>query len=209
VALGVPDGMIGTAWPSMRQSIGAPIGDLGLILLAATAGSAVVSAFVSALIRRLGVPALLAMAASCGALGAAGFALAPGLWLLIGVAVLAGACAGMLDSTAVIWLQPGAAATVGGFVVLGGALAGLFPALVALTPGRIGQQRAHRVIGWQMGAAAVGGAGLSAVIGWLISLTSLAVLGPALTVLALLLVATEVTLARLAATEPTAVTPSG
>jgi len=57
VALGVPDGMIGTAWPSMRQTIGAPIGDLGLILLAATAGAAVVSACVGALIRRLGVPA--------------------------------------------------------------------------------------------------------------------------------------------------------
>jgi hypothetical protein len=38
VALGLPDGMLGTAWPSMRVTFGAPVGDLGLILLLATAG---------------------------------------------------------------------------------------------------------------------------------------------------------------------------
>jgi len=37
------------------------------------------------------------MAGSCGAHGAAGFALAPGLWLVIGVAVLGGAGSGMLN----------------------------------------------------------------------------------------------------------------
>jgi fucose permease len=98
-----------------------------------------------------------------------------------------------------LWLQPGTAATVAGFVVLGAALAGVFPALVALTPDRIGQHRAQRVIGWQIGAAAAGGAGISAVIGLLISVTSLEVLGPSITVLALILVITELTLARLCA----------
>src|SRR5271165_1668513 len=38
VVLGLPDGMLGTAWPSMRQSFGAPIADLGLILLVIAAG---------------------------------------------------------------------------------------------------------------------------------------------------------------------------
>jgi len=375
VVLGVPDGMIGTAWPSMRQSLDAPIGDLGLILLAATAGAAVVSAFVGALIHRLGVAALLAVSGCCGAVAAAGFTLAPGLWLVIGAAILGGAGAGMLDgglntavslagrqrllnllhgfygvgaalgplivtaailtrswrsayavlfaadialailwllhrrgdpsrparaaeaaagqpdpadgwsqrsillaaggiavffiytglevgagqweasfsrghlhltttetglavfgywsaltavriglalpqhpppprsvvrwgsilavvATAVIWVQPGAAATVASFAVLGGALAGVFPALVALTPERIGPQQAQRVIGWQIGAAAVGGAGISAIIGWLITAAGLAVLGPAITVLALLLVAAELMLAWLAAGPP-------
>jgi fucose permease len=375
VALGVPDGMIGTAWPSMRQSLGAPIGYLGLILLAATAGAAVVSVFVGTLIRRLGVAALLVVAGCCGAVAAAGFALAPGLWLVIGAAILGGAGAGMLDgglntavglagrqrllnllhgfyglgaavgplivtaailtgswrsayvvllaadlvlaglwllqrlrdpspsaaaaeatagqpgqadgssrrsilvaaagiavffiytglevgagqweasclrghlrltatgaglatfgywaaltavriglalpqrppaprvvvrwgsalaviATAIIWVQPGSAATVAGFVVLGGALAGVFPALVALTPDRVGQRQAQRVIGWQIGAAAVGGAGISAVIGLIITAAGLAVLGPAITVLALLLVAAELMLAWLAADAP-------
>ena len=62
VVLGLPDGMLGTAWPSMRATFGAPVGDLGLILLLATAGSVLVTAFVGPLMRRLGVPALLAVA---------------------------------------------------------------------------------------------------------------------------------------------------
>ena len=98
VVLGLPDGMLGTAWPSMRATFGAPVGALGLILLIATAGSVLVTAFVGPLIRRLGVPALLAVAGSVAALGYTGFALAPGLWLILAVAVLLGMAAGMMDA---------------------------------------------------------------------------------------------------------------
>src|SRR5580704_2943965 len=98
VVLGLPDGMLGTAWPSMRATFGAPVGDLGLILLIATAGSVLVTAFVGPLIRRLGVPALLAVAGTVAALGYTGFALAPGLWLVLAVAVLLGVAAGMMDA---------------------------------------------------------------------------------------------------------------
>jgi fucose permease len=375
VVLGLPDGMLGTAWPSMRATFGAPVGDLGLILLIATAGSVLVTAFVGPLIRRLGVPALLAVAGSVAALGYTGFAAAPGLWLVLGVSVLLGASAGAMDAglntavaltgrqrllnllhgmygvgtaigplvvtaailtgswrpayliqvsldlllavlwlrqrrrdraqagatahphtaaasdphpaaqwsrrryggvvvagmsvffvytglevgagqweasycrghlnlspgatglaafgywgaltavriglallprpvppqavvrwgsaiavlaAAAIWWQPDVAVAVIGFVVLGGALAGVFPALISLTPVRLGEQRAHNVISWQVGAAAAGGAGISAVIGLLIGVTSLAVLGPAMTVLALIVIAAELILNRLA-----------
>src|ERR1700683_3433455 len=87
VVLGLPDGMLGTAWPSMRVTFGAPVGDLGLILLLATAGSVLVTAFVGTLIRRLGVPALLAAAGLCSTVGVTGYALAPGLGLALGVSV--------------------------------------------------------------------------------------------------------------------------
>jgi MFS family permease len=97
VLLGLPDGMLGTAWPSMRATFGAPVGALGLILLVATAGSVLVTAFVGPLIRRLGVPALLAVAGTLAALGYTGYAVAPGLWLVLGVSVLLGASAGLMD----------------------------------------------------------------------------------------------------------------
>jgi fucose permease len=378
VILGMPDGMLGTAWPSMRASFGAPVSALGLILLVTTAGSVIVTAFVGPLIRRLGVPTLLAVAGVLAALGYTGYAVAPGLWLVLSVSVLLGASAGMMDgglntavaltgrqrllnllhgaygigtaigplvvtaailtgswrpayltqvcldlamavlwlrqrqrerrrdrsaagaaapvpatvtdshpaarwsrrrysgvvvagmsvffvytglevgagqwmasfcrgplhmspgatglavfgywgaltavriglallprpvppqtvvrwgsaiavlAAAVIWWRPSTTVTVTGFVVLGGALAGVFPALIALTPVRLGEQRAHNVISWQVGAAAAGGAGLSAVIGLLIGATSLAALGPAITVLAVIVVITELILNRLA-----------
>ena len=41
-------------------------------------------------------------------------------------------------AAAVIWWQPGPAGTVIAFAVLGGALAGVFPALITLTPGASG-----------------------------------------------------------------------
>jgi fucose permease len=112
-----------------------------------------------------------------------------------GIAVLA---------AATIWWRPNVAVAVIGFVVLGGALAGVFPALISLTPVRLGEQRAHNVISWQVGAAAAGGAGLSAFIGLLIGITSLAALGPAITILALIVVATELILNRLAPIRPPA-----
>jgi len=95
-------------------------------------------------------------------------------------------------------VQPGTVVTVIAFAVLGGALAGVFPALVTLTPVRIGERRAQHVIAWQVGAAAAGGAGISALIGLLIGTAGLAVLGPSLTTLAILFIATELILTRLA-----------
>ena len=440
VVLGLPDGMLGTAWPSMRQSFGAPIADLGLVLLVITIGSVAVSVVVGALIRRFGVPAPLAASGACAALGGTGFALAPGMWLVFAVAVLLGAAAGMMDgglntavglsgrprllnllhaaygvgtavgpllvtlaivisswrpayavlvaldlviaaswlaqrraeraragapppaaareapgapaperpapdaptpegpapgttapgttapgtapgglapgtpapgglapgtpaperpaperpatgtghpgdawsrrrsafviaagmavfflytgvevaagqweasfcrghlglsapaagiatfgfwgaltgaritwallpwpvrpsrivgwgsgvamlAAAVIWWQPGVPVTLASFVLLGAALAGVFPALIAMTPDRIGRGRAQHVIAWQVGAAAAGGSGLSALIGLLIGLAGLQVLGPSLTVLAILLAGGTVALERAA-----------
>ena len=95
--LGLPDGMLGTAWPAMSHSFGVPVGDLGLILLISTIGSVAVAAAVGRLIRRLGAAAVLATAGGCAALAAIGYAVAPGLWLVLSVGPLVGAAAGMTD----------------------------------------------------------------------------------------------------------------
>ncbi len=382
ITVGLPDGMLGTAWPAMRQSFGAPVGDLGLILLVNTLGSVVIAAFVGRLIQKLGISALLAVAALCAALGGLGYAAAPGLWLILAIGPLLGAAIGMIDgglNTAValtgrprllnllhgfygigtalgplvvtaailagswrpaylflaaldlvaavlwvlhhrrvpppgalrapsgtdtgqgadvtdpaaawsrqrlvsvlalglivffvytglevsagqwetsylrghlnmsassaglasfgywgaltavriglalpakpvpprhvigwglavsvvaatlIWWQPDTAVTVAGFVILGAALAGIFPALIAITPQRIGERRAQHAIAWQVGAAAAGGSGISALLGLLIDTTSLTILGSAILSLALLLVLANAALARLAPYSP-------
>jgi len=111
-------------------------------------------------------------------------------------AIVRGGSALALAGTGLIWWAPSTGVAVAGFVVVGGALAGIFPALVALTPARVGTAAAGRVVPWQIGAAVVGGAGLSAVIGVVLQTSGLAALGPALTALAVLLVAGEVLLRR-------------
>jgi hypothetical protein len=60
-----------------------------------TIGSVVVAAFVGRLIQRLGVSVLLAVAGACAALGGVGYAVAPGLWLILTIGPLLGAAAGM------------------------------------------------------------------------------------------------------------------
>ena len=398
VALGLPDGMLGTAWPALRHTFGVPIGDLGLVLLVSTAGSVVVTVFVGYLIRRLGVPVLLATGLACAAAAGAGFAVAPDFAVILGIALLFGVAAGFVDgglNTAIglsgrrrllnllhgaygvgaaigplvvivallsgswrpayvvllavdvvlgglwlvyrlgrgrpalaspyppagaaagarlidrgegpvvdtrsagdglppepaagrrryvgaiaagiamffvytglevgtgqwettfarthlrlsesaaglatfgywgaltaariglalvphppahqtvvrwgclvavlaaglIWWDPATPATVAGFLIMGASLAGVFPALIALTPVRLGERRASKVIAWQVGAAVAGGAGVSALIGLLIGVTSVAVLGPSLVVLSFVLLGVEFLLARLAPLE--------
>lgn len=360
VLLGLPDGMLGTAWPAMRQTFSVPIGDLGLILLVQTIGSVLVTGVVSSAMRRIGVGALLGAAAVIAGAAAAGYAVAPALAVVLSVAILFGVAGGSIDAglnavigvsgrnrllnllhgaygvgttigpllvtaalllgswrgayvvlvaaelliawqwflhrrmetakpsarddsaqialpvkrgapmpvaqvtagvvlffvytgievaagqwetvfdrdhlhmsasaagvatfaywgaltavrftlalvprppsndavvrvggalavaaAAAIWLAPAVAAKVAAFVVLGGALAGIFPALVALTPGRVGNDHAARVITWQIGAAAAGGAGVSAVVGLLVDAINLGAVGPALTALSVVFV---------------------
>jgi fucose permease len=112
---------------------------------------------------------------------------------LIGGGVLVSVAA-----TALIWWQPDTVVSVAGFVLLGAALAGMFPALIAVTTQRIGEQRAQHAIAWQVGAAAGGGSAISALVGLLINTSGLDVVGPALVVLALLLLAANTALTRLA-----------
>ena len=112
-----------------------------------------------------------------------------------GTVLRTGTAAAVL-ATAVIWWRPSAAAAVTGFVVLGGALAGVFPSLVALTPPRVGDSDAARVIAWQIGAATAGGAALSALLGLLIQGSGLGVVGPGLTAMAVLLLGGELLLRR-------------
>ena len=119
---------------------------------------------------------------TAGRIGAAGL----GSRLPAHYAVRAGV-AGALAGGAVVWADVAPAATVAGLVLLGVSLGPVFPALVNLTPGRLGTTVAVRAIGWQIAAAGVGGTSLSALAGVLLQFAGLASFGPALVVLAIVL----------------------
>jgi len=69
VALGMPDGLLGIAWPSMRADFGIPLDAIGMLLFASVAGYIISSFLSGALVARLGVGRLLAI--SCALTGAA------------------------------------------------------------------------------------------------------------------------------------------
>ena len=98
VSLGLPDGILGVAWPSLRRSFDRPVAALGAILLATTAGYLVSSFSAGALLARAGVGRLLVGSGLLVAASATIWAATP-LWppVLAG-AVLAGLGAGAIDA---------------------------------------------------------------------------------------------------------------
>src|SRR5215467_12561982 len=82
VSLGLPDGLLGVAWPSMRATFGLPLEALGPLLAAFTAGYVVSGFAAGPLLARWNVGGLLA--ASCFATGVSlcGYSSA-GFWGLV------------------------------------------------------------------------------------------------------------------------------
>jgi len=74
VSLGLPDGLIGVGWPSIRAEFGVSTEALGLLLLASSAGYLVSSVAAGFTMTRLGVGWLLAGSVALAATGLAGFA---------------------------------------------------------------------------------------------------------------------------------------
>jgi fucose permease len=98
-----------------------------------------------------------ALAAGRLGIGAAGPRVSPPQVLVVS---MLGAVVGGVG----LWALPGAGATVA-LIALGLSLAGMFPALMALTPARVGPARTHRVISNQLAASVIGGAAWSAAVG--------------------------------------------
>ncbi len=109
------------------------------------------------------------------------------------VASLAG-CVGL-------WLLPSGGAALS-LVVVGLGLSGVFPALMALTPVRVGPGRATAVIGRQLAAGVIGGAVGSAVIGLVAQHFGSDAIGPALAVTCLSLVVSDVLLTAASTSAP-------
>jgi fucose permease len=108
-------------------------------------------------------------------------------------------CAIAIIGAALVWWQPAPIVAIIGLIVIGGSLAGVFPALVALTPGRVGEEMAHHVIGWQIGAASIGGAAITAAFGAVFQHYGLDKFGPALVITAVLSMAGVLVLERVSA----------
>lgn len=98
VFLGIPDGMLGVAWPSMRQNFGVGQGQMGILLLASTIGFMLTSFAAGRLISWLGIVNLLILACVVRGGGLVGMAFAPDWWTLVAIAFLYGVGSGAIDA---------------------------------------------------------------------------------------------------------------
>ena len=98
ISLGLPDGLFGIAWPSIREHFSLRLDSIGALLVAGTTGYMFSSFFSGKVITRLGVGGTLAI--SCGLTGTAllGYILAPYWWVMVALAVAAGLGAGAIDA---------------------------------------------------------------------------------------------------------------
>lgn len=98
IVLGLPTGMLGVAWPSMRAALDAPLAGLGLLLAAMTVTQFFGSGLSGIIRERLGTLALLLIPTLFSAGGLALFAAAPNWPAMIAAAALLGAGLGLLDA---------------------------------------------------------------------------------------------------------------
>jgi len=98
VGLGMPDGLLGVAWPSIRTGFLIPLDAIGVFLTAVVVGYMTSSFLSGPVITRVGVGRVLA--ASCGMTGVAliGYTFVPYWWMMVLLGVVAGLGAGAIDA---------------------------------------------------------------------------------------------------------------
>ena len=97
IVLGLPMGLLGVVWPSLRLTYDQPLGALGLLLLVSTAGYAMCSALSGPVARLAGRGWLLAGGSALAVIGLLGITLAPSWVLLLAAYLLLGAAGGVYD----------------------------------------------------------------------------------------------------------------
>jgi hypothetical protein len=97
MALGLPLGTLGVAWPAMRDELGAPLAGLGLLLSGLALAGAASSALAGPVMHRVAPTAVLSGSALGAALSLVVIAAAPSWLAAIAGGILLGAAIGFLD----------------------------------------------------------------------------------------------------------------
>ena len=98
ISLGLPDSMLGAAWPLMQNEMGLPLEGAGLVSMIVTAGTIVSSLLTGMLIRKMGTARLTSLSVLTTALALLGYSFSSDyLWLCL-MAVPLGLGAGAVDT---------------------------------------------------------------------------------------------------------------
>ncbi len=98
VSIGLPDAVLGVAWPSVRHTFGLPVSQLGALLMSAMIGYLASCFWGGTLVHRLGVGRLLLASSVAVGITAGGYAVAPAWWFMVSLGLLGGVGAGAIDT---------------------------------------------------------------------------------------------------------------
>lgn len=98
ISLGLPDSLLGTAWPVMHVDLGAPVAAQSLISIIISCCTIVSSLLTARLVRRLGTGRLTALSVALTAAAILSFSVTNAFWQLCLIAVPYGLGAGAIDA---------------------------------------------------------------------------------------------------------------
>jgi len=98
VSLGLPDGLNGVAWPSIRDYFNLPLDAVGSLLVMFTAGYLASSFGSGRMLALMSLGSLLALSCLATAVSLIGYAFAPAWWMMVALGAIAGLGAGAIDA---------------------------------------------------------------------------------------------------------------
>lgn len=98
ISLGLPDALLGVAWPSMADEFSTSLDRLGIIMTGGTVGYALSSFMIGAIVNRIGLAGLLIQSASLTVIALLLFMVVPDWYWMPFVALIAGLGGGGIDA---------------------------------------------------------------------------------------------------------------
>ena len=98
IGLGVPDSLIGAAWPAIHTELNIPVETVSVVTLLISGCTVLSSMFSARILNKLGTAKVTAFSTAMTAAALLGYSFAPSFWFMIPLAVVLGLGAGAIDS---------------------------------------------------------------------------------------------------------------
>ena len=98
ISLGLPDSLLGSAWPVMQVQMSVPVSYAGIVSMIICLGTVLSSLMSSVMIRKLGIGKIISFSVLMTAVALFGFSVSSRYWMLLLWAIPYGLGAGCVDS---------------------------------------------------------------------------------------------------------------
>lgn len=98
IGLGVPDSLIGSAWPAIHAEMNIPVEAVSILTFIISGCTVLSSMFSAGILNKLGTAKVTAFSTAMTAAALLGFSFAPSFWFMIPLAIVLGLGAGAIDS---------------------------------------------------------------------------------------------------------------
>lgn len=98
IGLGIPDSLIGSAWPAIHIQMDIPVESVSILTFLISGCTVLSSIFSTRILNKFGTAKITALSTTLTALSLLGFSFTPSFWFMIPLAIVLGLGAGAIDS---------------------------------------------------------------------------------------------------------------